>query len=67
MQETPSNVDNSVFLMAPSLVPQQMEPEQETEVDAKSELEEQNFHSFVQQHMTVQQGKRDRQQQQQNS
>ncbi|KAL7743577.1 hypothetical protein ACLKA6_013382 [Drosophila palustris] len=65
LRDSPGNADNSVFLMAPSLVPQQIDEEREMETDAKGELEEQNFHSFIQNHMTAQQGKRDKQQQEQ--
>ncbi|XP_060661711.1 GPN-loop GTPase 1 [Drosophila nasuta] len=65
LRDPVSNTDNSVFLMAPSLVPQQLDAaEQEMETDAKGDLEDQNFQSFVQNHMTAQQSKRDKQQQQ---
>ncbi|KAH8387455.1 hypothetical protein KR093_007175, partial [Drosophila rubida] len=61
-QDSVSNAENSVFLMAPSLVPQQHVVEEDMETDIKGDLEEQNFQSFVQNHMTVQQSKREKQQ-----
>ncbi|EDW07195.1 GPN-loop GTPase 1 [Drosophila mojavensis] len=57
-----TNSENSVYLMAPSLVPVQMDADEELETDAKSKAEEQNFQSFVQSHLTAQQNKRDKQQ-----
>lgn len=49
--------------MAPSLVPVQMDADtEESEADAKNTTEEQNFQSFVQDHLTAQQNKRDKQQ-----
>ncbi|EDW58107.1 GPN-loop GTPase 1 [Drosophila virilis] len=63
LTEPTSNADNSVFLMAPSLVPVQMDADtEESEADAKNTTEEQNFQSFVQDHLTAQQNKRDKQQ-----
>ncbi|TDG41462.1 hypothetical protein AWZ03_012119 [Drosophila navojoa] len=57
-----TNSENSVYLMAPSLVPVQTDADEELETDAKSKAEEQNFQSFVQSHLTAQQNKRDKQQ-----
>lgn len=51
--------------MAPSLVPVQMDADEELETDAKNKTEEQNFQSFVQNHLTAQQNKRDKQQREQ--
>ncbi|KAI8034499.1 GPN-loop GTPase 1 [Drosophila gunungcola] len=66
LQDPPANSGNSVFLMAPGLVPQSADGDDEQEdmeEDAKGTAEDQNFHSFVQNHLTVQQNKRDKQQQ----
>ncbi|EDV45418.1 GPN-loop GTPase 1 [Drosophila erecta] len=66
LQDPPPNSGNSVFLMAPGLVPQLAENEEEDmEEDAKGTAEDQNFHSFVQNHLTAQQSKRDKLQQEQ--
>ncbi|ALC48153.1 CG3704 [Drosophila busckii] len=63
LSEPTNQDDNSVFLMAPSLVPQQMNADEtELELDSKGKVEEQNFQSFVQTHMSAQQSKRDKQQ-----
>ncbi|EDX16805.1 GD16449 [Drosophila simulans] len=62
LQDPPPLTGNSIFLMAPSLVPQsaENEDEEEMEEDAKGTAEDQNFHSFVQNHLTAQQSKRDK-------
>ncbi|EDW43762.1 GPN-loop GTPase 1 [Drosophila sechellia] len=67
LQDPPMLTGNSIFLMAPSLVPQSVENEDEEEMeeDAKGTAEDQNFHSFVQNHLTAQQSKRDKLQQEQ--
>ncbi|EDX00843.1 GPN-loop GTPase 1 [Drosophila yakuba] len=67
LQDPPPNSGNSVFLMAPGLVPQAAENEEEEDMeeDAKGTAEDQNFHSFVQNHLTAQQSKRDKLQQEQ--
>ncbi|XP_043657730.1 GPN-loop GTPase 1 [Drosophila teissieri] len=67
LQDPPPNSGNSVFLMAPGLVPQSAEHEEEEDMeeDAKGTAEDQNFHSFVQNHLTAQQSKRDKLQQEQ--
>eukprot|EP00099_Drosophila_melanogaster_P016245 NP_569872.1 uncharacterized protein Dmel_CG3704 [Drosophila melanogaster] len=67
LQDPPPHTGNSIFLMAPSLVPEsaEIEDEEEMEEDAKGTAEEQNFHSFVQNHLTAQQSKRDKLQQEQ--
>ncbi|XP_017006620.2 GPN-loop GTPase 1 [Drosophila takahashii] len=62
LQDPPANAGNSVFLMAPGLVPQtdEQEEQEEMEEDGKGTMEEQNFSSFVQNHLTAQQSKRDK-------
>ncbi|XP_017054940.1 GPN-loop GTPase 1 [Drosophila ficusphila] len=62
LQDPPSNSANSVFLMAPGLVPQTAENEQEEDIeeDPKGTMEDQNFQSFVQNHLNIQQSKRDK-------
>ncbi|XP_044317054.1 GPN-loop GTPase 1-like [Drosophila rhopaloa] len=66
LQDPHPNSKNSVFLMAPGLVPQSAEDdENDMEEDAKGTMEDQNFHSFVQNHLDAQQSKRDKLQQKQ--
>ncbi|KAH8345179.1 hypothetical protein KR059_007852 [Drosophila kikkawai] len=62
LNDPPPNSGNSIFLMAPGLVPQSNEEEEveDMEEDAKGSAEDQNFQSFVQSHLTAQQSKRDK-------
>ncbi|KAH8366510.1 hypothetical protein KR084_000093 [Drosophila pseudotakahashii] len=64
LQDPPANSGSSVFLMAPGLVPQSAEndEQEDMEEDGKGTMEEQNFSSFVQNHLTAQQSKRDKRQ-----
>ncbi|XP_068154772.1 GPN-loop GTPase 1 [Drosophila tropicalis] len=59
---TPNQSDNSVFLMAPGLVPQNVEQNdtEDMEDDGKTDLEEQNFQTFVHNRMSSQQNKHDK-------
>ncbi|XP_022231661.2 GPN-loop GTPase 1 [Drosophila obscura] len=63
LKDPPPYSGNSVFLMAPGLVPQQLdseELEEDMEIDAKGSTEEQNFQTFVQSHLTAQKSKRNK-------
>ncbi|XP_016937104.1 GPN-loop GTPase 1 [Drosophila suzukii] len=62
LQDPPANSGTSVFLMAPGLVPQSAEndKEEDMEEDPKGTMEDQDFHSFVLNHLTAQQSKRDK-------
>ncbi|XP_037723753.1 GPN-loop GTPase 1 [Drosophila subpulchrella] len=64
LQDPPANSGTSVFLMAPGLVPQSAENdrEEDMEEDPKGTMEDQDFHSFVLNHLTAQQSKRDKMQ-----
>ncbi|BFF95750.1 GPN-loop GTPase 1 [Drosophila madeirensis] len=63
LKDPPPYSGNNMFLMAPGLVPQQVdseEQEDDTETDGKANAEEQNFQTFVQSHLTAQQSKRNK-------
>ncbi|SPP79577.1 GPN-loop GTPase 1 [Drosophila guanche] len=63
LKDPPPYSGNNMFLMAPGLVPQQMDSEEledDTETDGKGNAEEQNFHTFVQSHLTAQESKRNK-------
>ncbi|KAH8246069.1 GPN-loop GTPase 1 [Drosophila bipectinata] len=68
LKDPPPHSGNGIFLMAPGLVPQEAEDETEDmELDPKEPMEDQNFQSFVQNHLSAQQTKRDKLEKQNNS
>ncbi|XP_016949532.1 GPN-loop GTPase 1 [Drosophila biarmipes] len=62
IQDPPANSGSSVFLMAPGLVPHSAEnyKGEDIEEDPKVTMEDQDFHSFVLNHLSAQRSKRDK-------